>query len=328
MGTPDSASTTSVRSFEEATAYGMPTHVFAKSLNILGKTLLEFGSSEQKRRHLPRMLRGEEIWLQLLSEPTGGSDLAGPVSNASRDGDTYILNGQMTWSTGAGFADFAMCPARTRFDVPKHSGISMFIIHPRLPGIEIRPIKQINGESDFCEDFLIDVMVPADCMIGEENDGWTVVRGLLEIEHEWVGGTGGVYTPSSDVDDLVALLKRRGLEADDGADGRSRRSWFFSPCSAPLQFGWAWGSPAAISDPRTVDYSSSATTSCGSGGRRRHSFSPGRVGSPGSQVPSVRNALRFTCRPTVRQLPAAPARSSAIRQRACTRPSAGAGRRS
>jgi alkylation response protein AidB-like acyl-CoA dehydrogenase len=203
--------------FEEATAYDMPTHVFAVSLNILGKTLLEFGSSEQKRRHLPRMLRGEEIWLQLLSEPTGGSDLAGLVSNASRDGDTYILNGQKTWSTGAGFADFAMCPARTRWDVPKHSGISMFIIDLRLPGIEIRPIKQINGESDFCEDFLTDVMVPADCMIGKENDGWTVVRGLLEIEHEWVGRTGGVYTPRSDVDDLVALLKRRGLEADDGA---------------------------------------------------------------------------------------------------------------
>jgi alkylation response protein AidB-like acyl-CoA dehydrogenase len=203
--------------FEEATGYDMPTQVFAVSLNILGKTLLEFGSTEQKSRHLPRMLRGDEIWLQLLSEPTGGSDLAGLVTRASRDGDTYILNGQKTWSTGAGFADFAMCPARTRWDIPKHKGISLFIVDLRLPGIEIRPIKQINGQSDFCEEFLTDVVVPAQCMIGAENDGWTVVRGLLEIEHEWVGRTGGVHTPPSAVDDLVALVKRSGLEADDGA---------------------------------------------------------------------------------------------------------------
>lgn len=202
---------------EEAAAYDMPTPVFAVSLNILGKTLLKYGTPEQKRRHLPRMLRGDEIWLQLLSEPSGGSDLAGLVMRATRDGDTYVLNGQKIWSTGAHVADFAMCPARTRWDVPKHHGISMFIVDLRLPGIDIRPIKQINGEQDFCEEFLTDVVVPASCLIGNENDGWSVVRGLLEIEHEWVGRTGGVYTTPSDVDDFVGLLKRRGLDADVGA---------------------------------------------------------------------------------------------------------------
>jgi alkylation response protein AidB-like acyl-CoA dehydrogenase len=163
------------------------------------------------------MLRGEEIWLQLLSEPTGGSDLAGLVMRATKDGDSYVLNGQKTWSTGAHVADFAMCPARTRWDVPKHQGISLFIVDLRLPGIEIRPIKQINAEQDFCEEFLTDVVVPADCLIGKEDDGWSVVRGLLEIEHEWVGRTGGVYTTPADVDDFVGLLKRRGLASDLGA---------------------------------------------------------------------------------------------------------------
>ena len=202
---------------EEAVGFDVPTEVFAVSLNILGKTLLKYGTAEQKRRHLPRMLRGDEIWLQLLSEPTGGSDLAGLVTRAGRDGDAYLLNGQKTWSTGAELADFAMCPARTSWDVPKHKGISMFIVDLRLPGIEIRSIKQINGESDFCEEFLTDVIVPADCLIGEENEGWRVVRGLLEIEHEWVGRTGGVYAPRTDVDDFVALLKQRGLDKDAGA---------------------------------------------------------------------------------------------------------------
>jgi alkylation response protein AidB-like acyl-CoA dehydrogenase len=202
---------------EECVAYDMPTQVFAVSLNILGRTLLKYGTPEQKERHLPRMLRGDEIWLQLLSEPTGGSDLAGLVMRATRDGDTYVLNGQKTWSTGAHVADFAMCPARTRWDVPKHQGISLFIVDLRLPGIDVRPIKQINAEQDFCEEFLTDVVVPSSCLIGNEDDGWSVVRGLLEIEHEWVGRTGGVYTTPSDVDDFVGLLKRRGLDGDVGA---------------------------------------------------------------------------------------------------------------
>ena len=97
------------------------------------------------------MLSGEELWLQLLSEPSGGSDLAGLLTRADRDGDTYVLNGQKTWSTGASHSDFAMCPARTRWDVPKHKGISVFMVDLRSKGIDIRPIRQINGNSDFCE---------------------------------------------------------------------------------------------------------------------------------------------------------------------------------
>jgi alkylation response protein AidB-like acyl-CoA dehydrogenase len=202
--------------FEEAQGYEMPTQMFAVSLNILGKTLESFGTDDQKAKHLPRMLRGEEIWLQLLSEPSGGSDLAGMLTRATRDGDSYVLNGQKTWSTGAAHSDFAMCPARTNWDVPKHKGISVFIVDLNTPGIEIRPIKQINGGAEFCEEFITDAIVPAENMIGEENQGWAVARGLLDIEHEWVGRSGGGGSRASDVGGLVGLAKRRGLDGDVG----------------------------------------------------------------------------------------------------------------
>ena len=205
---------------EEAAGYEMPTQVFAVSLNILGKTLEKYGTDEQKARHLPRMLRGEEIWLQLLSEPSGGSDLAGLITRAVRDGDSFIVNGQKIWSTGAQHSDFAMCPARTNWDVPKHKGISMLIVDLRSPGIEIRPIEQINGGAEFCEEFLTDVVVPAENLIGDENEGWAVARGLLDIEHEWVGRSGGGTPRPADVSALVALAKRRGLGDDSGVRRR------------------------------------------------------------------------------------------------------------
>jgi alkylation response protein AidB-like acyl-CoA dehydrogenase len=201
---------------EESKPYDMPTAELSVSLNILGMTLLEFGTEEQKERHLPAMLKGDEIWLQLLSEPSGGSDLAGLLTSARRDGDTYVLNGQKTWSTGAEFADFALCPARTNWDVPKHRGISMFIVDLRAPGVEVRTIKQINGGTDFCEEFLTDVVVPAANLVGEEDDGWRVTRGMLAIEHEWVGRSGGNRHRPTDVDDLVSLARRRGLHGDAG----------------------------------------------------------------------------------------------------------------
>jgi alkylation response protein AidB-like acyl-CoA dehydrogenase len=199
----------------EAAAFEMPTPVFAVSLNILGPTLVAFGSPEQKARHIPKMLSGEEIWLQLLSEPSGGSDLAGLLTRATRDGDTFVLNGQKTWSTGAMHSDFAMCPARTSWDLPKHKGITVFILDLSSPGVEIRPIRQINGGAEFCEEFLTDVAVPVGNVVGGVNEGWRVARGLLEIEHAWVGRSGG-GTRARGVTDLTALARRRGLHTDTG----------------------------------------------------------------------------------------------------------------
>jgi len=107
-----------------------------------------------------------------------------------------------------------MCPARTRWDVPKHKGISVFLVDLRWAGIEIRPIKQINGGAEFCEEFFTDVVVPAENLIGTENEGWRVARGLLEIEHAWVGRSGGGGTSLGGVDDLVSLARHRGLDRD------------------------------------------------------------------------------------------------------------------
>jgi alkylation response protein AidB-like acyl-CoA dehydrogenase len=201
---------------EEAARYDIGVRNFGVSINILGATLAAFGTHEQKLAHIPNILSGRERWLQFLSEPSGGSDLAGLLTSAVRDGDSFIVNGQKTWSTGAHLSDFALCPVRTRWDVPKHKGISVLIIELKSPGIEIRRIKQINGGAEFCEEFFTDVVVPASNLVGEENQGWRVARGLLEIEHGWVGRGGARTTSSRAVASLVSLAQRKGLAEDQG----------------------------------------------------------------------------------------------------------------
>jgi alkylation response protein AidB-like acyl-CoA dehydrogenase len=205
---------------EEGAPYGVPLRCFVVSVNILGAALLACGTAEQKRRHLPKILSGEELFLQLLSEPSGGSDLAGLLTSAQRDGDTFVVNGQKIWSTGAHVADYALCPVRTAWDVPKHKGISVLIVDLRAPGIEIRRIRQINGDAEFCEVFLNDVVVPASNLVGDENDGWRVARKILEIEHAWIGrGNSGWLTridAEHDVLDIVELARARGLDRDPG----------------------------------------------------------------------------------------------------------------
>jgi alkylation response protein AidB-like acyl-CoA dehydrogenase len=136
--------------------------------------LLDFGTEEQKRAHIPAMLRGEELWMQFLSEPSGGSDVAGALTTAVRDGDEWILNGSKVWTTGAWWSDWGLCLARTNWDVPKHRGLSVFIFPIHQPGIEVQRIALLNGFKDFCQEFLTDLRVPDTDRIGEVDDGWTV----------------------------------------------------------------------------------------------------------------------------------------------------------
>jgi alkylation response protein AidB-like acyl-CoA dehydrogenase len=202
---------------EEIAGYDIPTRMFGVSINILGATIAQFGTHEQKDQHLRKILRGEELWLQLLSEPSGGSDLAGLLTSATRDGDRYVVNGQKTWSTGAHWADFALCPVSTSWDVPKHRGISVLMLDLRTPGVKIRPIKEITGEAHFCDEFLTDVLVPVSNLHGEENGGWSVLRGLLAIEHSWVGRGGAKRSDfRDDVSDIVDLARRQGVAGDPG----------------------------------------------------------------------------------------------------------------
>jgi alkylation response protein AidB-like acyl-CoA dehydrogenase len=202
---------------QEAAGYDIPLASFGVSINILGATLAEFGTHEQKLAHLPNILSGRERWLQFLSEPSGGSDLAGLLTSARRDGESFIVNGQKTWSTGAHLSDYALCPVRTNWDVPKHKGISVLIVDLRSPGLEIRRIYQLDGRAEFCEEFFTDVMVPAANLVGEENEGWRVARGLLEIEHAWIGRGARARTEHRQgVAPLVSIAKRKGAGEDWG----------------------------------------------------------------------------------------------------------------
>src|SRR4051794_24759919 len=147
-----------------------------------GPTLVEEGSAEQKAAHLPKILRGDEVWCQGFSEPNAGSDLASLRTRAERDGDDYILNGQKIWCSFGQIADVGEFLVRTDPDAPKHKGISWLVLDMSTPGIEIRPIKTVLGSSEFCEVFLTDVRVPVANRVGAENDGWRVTNVTLKYE--------------------------------------------------------------------------------------------------------------------------------------------------
>ena len=173
---------------QESMGYQMPTTFNVPTLTILAPTILDFGTEEQKVRHIPAILAGDELWVQFLSEPSGGSDLAGLVTTATRDGDVFALNGSKIWSSGAFRADYSLCLARTDPSVPKHQGLTMFILKIHQPGIEVQRIKMINGTAEFCQEYFDDVLVPVSDALGGINDGWTVASRLLFHERDAVGG--------------------------------------------------------------------------------------------------------------------------------------------
>jgi alkylation response protein AidB-like acyl-CoA dehydrogenase len=136
--------------------------------------ILEYGTEEQKLRHIPAILRGDELWMQFLSEPSGGSDVAGALTTAVRDGDQWVVNGSKVWTTGAWWSDWGLVLLRTNWDVPKHRGLTVFMMPIHQPGIEVHRIEMLNGSREFCQEFITDVIVPDSDRVGEVNDGWTV----------------------------------------------------------------------------------------------------------------------------------------------------------
>src|SRR5574341_1354721 len=180
-----------------------------------GPIVLALGTDEQKDRYLWPMLSGQEIWCQLFSEPNAGSDLANLGTRAERDGDVYVVNGQKIWTSLAEIAKFGILIARTTADVPKHRGISYFIVPMDLPGIEIRPIRNMTGSGGFNEVFFTDVRVPAENLVGEENLGWGMAKTTLANERVSLssGGVQWGYGPTAR--NLVSLVRDRG-GLDDG----------------------------------------------------------------------------------------------------------------
>ena len=206
---------------EESHPYDLPFSLNVPTFGILAATLIDFGTHEQKARHLPAILKGEELWVQFLSEPSGGSDLAGVLTRADRDGDVFVLNGSKIWSSGAAESDYAMCLARTNWDVPKHRGLTMFIVKIHQPGIQVDQIRQVDGSMEFCQEFFDDVPIPAADVVGEVDDGWTVATRLLVHERNAVGG-GSPYTSgrsaghesSAQDEGLAEMARASGREAD------------------------------------------------------------------------------------------------------------------
>jgi alkylation response protein AidB-like acyl-CoA dehydrogenase len=172
----------------ETRNYEMPMILNTPTFTICCATILDTGSEDQKRQHISAALRGHEVLVQLLSEPSGGSDLAGVITRADKVGDKWVVNGAKTWSTSAFAADYGLLLARTNWDVPKHEGLSMFLVPMNSPGITLGRIKQVNGSVEFCEEFFDNLELDDDAVVGKVNNGWHVASRQLYHERRAVGG--------------------------------------------------------------------------------------------------------------------------------------------
>lgn len=167
---------------EEMARANAPGAINSLALGLIGPTLIVHGSDDQKQRYVRRMLTAEDLWCQLYSEPDSGSDLASLKTSAVRDGEHWLVNGQKVWTSLGPIADFGVLLARTNPRVPKHQGISYFILDMHSPGVEVRPLKQITGSSEFAEIFFTNVTVPAENIIGNEGQGWELAQTTLGFE--------------------------------------------------------------------------------------------------------------------------------------------------
>ena len=167
---------------QEMLEIGAPKPLAGMGVNLIGSTLLEFGTDEQKARHLPLIASGKVRWCQGYSEPGAGSDLASLQTKAESDGDEYVINGSKIWTSGADRSDWIFCLVRTNTKVAKHDGISFLLFSMDSPGVSVKPIDLIGGSSDFCQVFFTDVRASKKDLLGKENQGWAVAKRLLQYE--------------------------------------------------------------------------------------------------------------------------------------------------
>ena len=215
---------------EEFARAGVPTGSFNDTFGIqmLGNTLLIWGTEEQKRYYLPRIISGQDVWCQGYSEPNAGSDLGNVGLKATLDGDQFVLNGQKIWTSAGQYATHIFTLARTNPDAPKHKGISFMLVDMRQPGIEVRPIKMLSGESEFNEVFYTDVTCPKENIVGGINNGWAVAMSLLGYERGEAAATLSIKY-QAEIDRLIDLAQQRGVANDPRIRQR------FSDCYVKVQ---------------------------------------------------------------------------------------------
>jgi alkylation response protein AidB-like acyl-CoA dehydrogenase len=194
---------------EEQAKFDVSTGAFSVAHGMVAPTLMVHGNDRQ-RAHLDAMLRGDEIWAQLFSEPEAGSDLANLGTRAVLDGDQWVVNGQKVWTSGAQHSEYAILLARTDPDAPKHAGITYFLVDMRSQGIEVRPLRQITGVAHFNEVFLTDVRIPAENVVGEVNAGWKIAHTTLSNERALIGGGGSAFS----VPELIEMARLYGRTDD------------------------------------------------------------------------------------------------------------------
>ncbi|MDX2381308.1 MAG: acyl-CoA dehydrogenase family protein [Acidimicrobiia bacterium] len=194
---------------EEMAGFEETTGPLTVAVGMVGPTLMAHGTPGQQE-HLAAILRGDELWCQLFSEPGAGSDLATLSTRAVRDGDTWIVSGQKVWTSLAQFADYGILLARTDTDVPKHAGLTYFIVDMNDPGIEIRPLVQMTGHAHFNETFLDEVRIPHENVVGVVGDGWSIARTTLNSERSSIAGGGAGWS----VEALIAAARTMGVAAD------------------------------------------------------------------------------------------------------------------
>jgi len=203
---------------QELRRAGVPRMINWIGLGMCGPAILEHGTDEQRVRYLRPLLRADEVWCQLFSEPGAGSDLAAVATKAVRDGAGWRVTGQKVWTTGAQWCDFGILLARTDPDVPKHRGLTMFLLDMKAPGVTVRPLREMTGKALFNEVFLDDVLVPDGDRVGEVGQGWSVALTVLMNERFTVAGDGSVYGAGPDA--LAEAVRRRLPQlADDRRPG-------------------------------------------------------------------------------------------------------------
>jgi alkylation response protein AidB-like acyl-CoA dehydrogenase len=210
--------------YQEMARAESPQLVNRGGVSMLGPTLMKFGTPSQQKKFLSRILTADDLWCQGFSEPNAGSDLANLQTRAVRDGEHYVLNGQKVWTSMGHVADWGFFLVRTDPNAPKHKGISFLLVDMRTPGITVRPLRQMTGESEFNETFLDNVKVPVENLVGKENEGWAVAITTLAYERDLLTFIRHISLRNA-LHRLVKLVQDRGRASDPGVRQKIAQLW-------------------------------------------------------------------------------------------------------